>query len=213
MVQSVPARLADHARRFGDAQAIRVIGPAADTTPPLTYARLHHQTQLIARRIDQRFPGDTTLLLSSANRPELVPVFLGVLAAGRRLFPVSEALTAYELADLARRSGAAALLTDDPARRAGVVPSIDLIQWVAEVSAQAPPPPAFFDRSDHAWLLLQSSGTTGGPKIVRRSGPSLAAVARNVAHAVGLRPHPAPPPLPSLPSLIPPFPAAGLDAI
>ena len=190
MVQSVASRIAEHARLRGSAPAVCVIGPAADTSPPLTYARLHRLLQHVARRIDAQLSPDATVVLRSSNRPEVLPVFLGILAAGRRVFPVGESTTAWELRELARRSGAEVLLTDRPDAEGRLSHTEALRDWVdlrpgASESDSADTAEAALDRAG-GWLLLQSSGTTGGPKIVRRDADSLAAVARNVAEAVGL---------------------------
>ena len=206
MVQSVASRLAEHARIRGGAEAVRVIGPLADAAPPMAFARLHQLVQLVARRVDRTCAPDATLMLQCGNRPELLPVFLGVIAAGRRLFPLGESTTAYERRGLAERAGARLLLTDAPDRvggerdAGGAGEELEVVALQAWLNEDAPPgsssvagkatdaeggSEAVLDR-DTGWLLLQSSGTTGGPKIVRRDAASLAAVARNVAEAVGL---------------------------
>lgn len=181
-------RLRDHAHHRGDDAAVRVIGPMADEYLPLTWRALWRQTWGVAAWLDATLPGDAVVMLVSRNRPAVLPAFLGVLASGRTVFPVDAALTPIEISHLVEGAGVAAILADDStcARLGG----LDLRVWrFAEVLAASDRPTVEQtpDLSDQAWLLLQSSGTTGGPKIVKRSGSSLDAVARNVAQAVGLR--------------------------
>jgi long-chain acyl-CoA synthetase len=191
------------------------------------------------------------VVLSYGNVLEYVVGFLGTLAAGGTVFPISPRLTEAERVDAARRSGAVAyvgadaatsglealglrrvicedLLGDPPAaagadgrrpagtqaatplgdsraaagadgrRPAGTQAATPLGDSRAAAGAdgrrpagtQAATPvphPSAATGGVGARLLLQSSGTTGPPRIVERSGRSLDAVARNVAEAVGLR--------------------------
>lgn len=183
------AKLQRHAADRGDEAAVRVIGPLADAHPPLTWAVLWQQVQAIANRLDATLPPHAVVMTISPNRPASVPMFLGVLWSGRTVFPVDAALTAVEIGQLVERAGVQTIVADGSIlpRLADVgVPVTTLDELVNETSARDAQQEAL-DRSDNAWLLLQSSGTTGGPKIVKRSGPSLDAVARNVATSVGLK--------------------------
>ncbi|MEM7626676.1 MAG: class I adenylate-forming enzyme family protein [Planctomycetota bacterium] len=189
------SELQRHAHQRGGEEAVRVIGPLAEAHPPTTWETLARSTQRVAARLDRDLPPDAVVMLASPNRPEVLPVFLGVLASGRSVFPIDPALTPHEIRTLIQKAGAAALIADDPRRpdleaiRIPVLPLAELSEDAAPAPAPTSrPPDGWIDRGEDAWLLLQSSGTTGGPKIVRRSGPSLDAVARNVAEAVGLRP-------------------------
>ncbi|MEM9914805.1 MAG: class I adenylate-forming enzyme family protein [Planctomycetota bacterium] len=184
------AKLRRHAADRGDEAAVRVIGPLIDTHPPLTWSALWRQVQTVAARLDASLPPDATVMTLSPNRPAGVPMFLGVLYAGQTVFPVDAALTAVELKQLIERADVDLVVADDSVkpRLADInIPVISLDDFVSPREDEDSRNPSA-DRSDDAWLLLQSSGTTGGPKIVKRSGPSLDAVARNVANAVGLRP-------------------------
>jgi acyl-CoA synthetase (AMP-forming)/AMP-acid ligase II len=185
-------RIWRHAAERGGDAAVRVVGGCADGFGPWTWRGLADAIARVARRLDgdERLGPDATVLLLSPNRPAMAAVFLGGLAAGLRLMPVDAASTRHEIAQLAERVGAAAVLADQ-ALAEGLGPWSmpvlgleDLTSTATEAGADAVE--AFEDRGERAWLLLQSSGTTGGPKIVRRDGRSLDAVARNVAEAVGL---------------------------
>lgn len=186
---AVFSELQQHARRRGGEVAVRVIGPMAEAMAPVTWADLAAQTQAVVKRLDDRLPADAVVMLASPNRPAVLPAFLGVLASGRTAFPIDPALTVHEIQSLANKTHTAVIVAERSLQ--AVLDSLDLpVVDLAGLSetADSLQPTSFIDRSEDAWLLLQSSGTTGGPKIVRRNGPSLDAVARNVANAVGLRP-------------------------
>jgi long-chain acyl-CoA synthetase len=133
-------------------------------------------------RHDQR-PG-SVVMLCSGNRPEFIAAFLGTLAADMVVFPVHPGLTGEELRDAATRSGATAFIGSIEAFSA-IGPSslrfidIEIIENMARDAQPAVP-------LTHAAMLLQSSGTTGRPKIVRRSGSALDAVALAVRSAIRL---------------------------
>ncbi len=196
MPRQLLRQLERHARHRGDAAAIAAY-VNGDPTPGLTWAQLHRATLAWPPRLDATLPPDAVVLLIGRNRPAYAAAALGVLAAGRTLFPVDASLTAAELAALVDQAGVAAAIVGpeiyptlpnhltridlpdplDPSSR-GVLAA----RPHASASHTATP------YTRHGTLLLQSSGSTGGPKIVRRSGPSLDAVARNVADAAGLTP-------------------------
>ncbi len=183
------ARLARRAAERGDAAAVCVVGPLADRHPVVTWRELQRQVAAVAAWCDATLSPGAGVMVVSVNRPAVVGAYLGVLASGRTLFPVDAALTEAELRQLAQRSGMTWAIVDeamqDRVERAGLrtVTLTEVVRAPPETSASP-----VFPRSAASWLYLQSSGTTGGPKIVRRSGPSLDAVARNVARATGLRP-------------------------
>jgi len=182
------AQLRRHAEQRGCEDALRVIGPMAGAHPPVSWAALCEQTFAASAWLDTHLPADAVVMLLSPNRPRVVPAFLGLLAAGHTVFPVDAALTLHEIQDLIERADVSAVIVDESLRakvKNLATRTISLATLIDGSPRAHDTPP--LDRSDDAWLLLQSSGTTGGPKIVRRSGPSLDAVARNVAESVGLR--------------------------
>ncbi len=185
MPASIFAQLDHHASVTPNAPAVWAVGEhlPTDAPPALTYAQLHEQTCAATAWVHAHCAPHAVIALITTNRPIAVPVFLGVLRAGRTLFPLDAALTEPEIDAIIERAGIAHVVTDNPtaARLARSAITFD------DVLAHCPVP-AHEDQSPAAWLWLQSSGTTGGPKIVRRNGPSLHAVARNIAHAISLTP-------------------------
>ena len=192
MPRQLLRQLERHARHRGDAAAIAAYANG-NAAPGMTWAQLHRATLAWPPRLDATLPPDAVVLLIGRNRPAYAAAALGVLAAGRTLFPVDASLTAAELAALVEQADVAAAIVGPDVSPAlpSYLTRFDLpdpldpsSRGVPAARPHASPDP----HTHHGTLLLQSSGSTGGPKIVRRSGPSLDAVARNVAHATGLTP-------------------------
>lgn len=176
--------LDSHARTRSLAPAIYGAG---QDQPAFTWETLRDRVASVADTLQREAPAGGTVLLCGPNCPEYIAAFLGVLAAGDTLFPISCESAGPELASAARRCLAGAAIVEGQAASA-----------LAPYFERARPFSAF---SNSAWLLsgpkwnaatggegallLQSSGTTAEPKIVRRDGPSLDAVAANMVRACG----------------------------
>jgi acyl-CoA synthetase (AMP-forming)/AMP-acid ligase II len=173
--------LTHHAVTRPDAVAALSVGSPARF---LTYQDLHRRVTDLAAILRARVQDNSVVLLCGTNRPSYVTSFLGVLAAGNTVFPLSGDLTESELVLAARRSGAAAAIVTHsqthPLRsqfRAGVqLDDEDGMELVIEPTWDA------VERAGAA-LLLQSSGTTAEPKIARRDGRSLDAVSHAMVKA------------------------------
>jgi acyl-CoA synthetase (AMP-forming)/AMP-acid ligase II len=114
-----------------------------------------------------------------------VAAFLGALAAGWQVFPVSPQSPAPELQSLAEAAGATAVMGHRfalDALGAGRL-AIDLTTLGSDTFSAAT---GHVVEDSTAALLLHSSGTTGRPKIVRRSAAALDAVSLSICQAVGL---------------------------
>jgi acyl-CoA synthetase (AMP-forming)/AMP-acid ligase II len=172
--------LADHASTRPDALAARAFGPCAER--PLTYSVLWERVRSVARFISARAPEGGVVLLSCANRPEFIIAYLGVLGAGRTIFPVHPRLAPAELRSAATAAEASLLIGEGGAPASlPAVPYID-IRALAEV----PSATSGGAGAGRPGLMLQSSGTTALPKVVYRDGPALDEVAANVARAAEL---------------------------
>jgi acyl-CoA synthetase (AMP-forming)/AMP-acid ligase II len=176
-------RLIRHAKRTPDAPA--VVDAARGSA--VSWAELTRAVGATAATLAREVtPGDVVLLVCP-NDARFTAAFLAVLAAGGRVFPVLPESTATELAAAAQRSGAvavmgpAAVLASLNVRGGLPLPEIENggescgIRLIARDARQA-------------GLLLQSSGTTGLPKIVFRDAASLDTVAAAMVEAIGFGP-------------------------
>jgi acyl-CoA synthetase (AMP-forming)/AMP-acid ligase II len=173
-------QLARHARTAGTRLAYREV---AEHPRELTYAALDDAAHAFAASLSQRIAPGAAVMLCLPNVIEFPVAFLGTLAAGCDAFPVSPELTDAELTSLAAEAGAAAVIGQDRAcnRLAASAIAVRTAEVLSPAAAAPPtgPPTAAGD------LLLASSGTTGRPKIVRRTAASLDAVSANMVAGVG----------------------------
>lgn len=174
-------RLARHARQTP--QRAAVVSPGSGR---LDYAQLSRAVSGIAAMLRARAGPDEVVILSCVNCPEFVASFLGVLAAGATVFPVSPGLSGTELERAAQEAGATGTIARGAARSKLASCGLWTVTPEEVTSTGAEAPPRDDAPSARGRLLLQSSGTTGLPKIVSRGAASLDAVARNVAGAVAL---------------------------
>jgi long-chain acyl-CoA synthetase len=170
-------------KRISDHAATRPNAPALlwGTEGRMSYAQLAQRVECLSAHLSNRYSASQTILLQSRNSPGFVVWFLACLQAGMRVFPLSSQLHASEMRSAAIKSGAIAIAehheTTDLDESLGIVSrSIARSGFPVPVRRQLP------------GILLQSSGTTGLPRIVFRDAISLDAVARNVAVATHLKP-------------------------
>ena len=182
-------RLAELARECPERQA--AVSVECDTADDgLTYGHLAQATLHLAGRLRRELPAGGVVIVCGANAPELFPAVLGVLAAGMTVFPTHPGVSEPELRRAVAGSRAVAVIGDGRTLR--VLADVGLLRIDLGSATDVPagvsaPSWSDFDQM-HSGLLLQSSGTTGRPKIVRRLAPALDAVAHAVVAAVGLRP-------------------------
>ncbi len=172
--------------RPAGAPAVREPAQGDVAAREVTYGMIAAGAAAVSARIAASGPPGCVVLLGSPNRAEFTAAFLGGLDAGVRVFPVSPELTAPELAAAAEQAGASMVIGTREIldALATAVPHALAIEDVLSLAASARAP-----RSAKAGgLLLQSSGTTGRPKIVFRDAASLDAVARAMAESIGFRP-------------------------
>jgi len=183
------ARLAEHARECPERQAVQSVDCGLNRGG-LTYGRLAQRTLHLAGRLCRELPPGEVVIVCGVNAPDLLPAVLGVLTAGMTVFPTHPGLTEPELRRAAVGSRAVAVIGDGRTLR--MLGDADLRRIDLGSAADVPAgvsTPAWGDFDQRqSGLLLQSSGTTGPPKIVHRRAQALDAVAFAVASAVGLRP-------------------------
>jgi long-chain acyl-CoA synthetase len=176
-----------HARDRPDSTAIRDVDDAGGervvTWQQLRDGAVEHANRLCLRRADRTA---TSVLLSAPNRIETMAALLGALWADADVIPVSPELQPAELLDIARRASVATVV--------GSARVLDIFSGLAverlpleapELAARVAAPAAPTEGGGS--ILLQSSGTTGTPKIIRRRGAALDATGDAVCEAVGMR--------------------------
>jgi long-chain acyl-CoA synthetase len=179
-----------HASRDATAAAVSSVGGIRPVE--LTWENLRDRTFAIARILRDRVTPGRAVILYYPNRPEFIPAFLGTLGADAILFPVASDASGPELISAIQRSGAGAVIADQTASEplAHLFDQIDPLPQLSDTAVllHAPKFPPRPGSVPGPALLLQSSGTTADPKIVRRDGPSLDAVTSNMVNACGFAP-------------------------
>jgi len=203
-------RLASHARDRGATTAYRMASASSSqetATPQLSWRQLHDAVRAWRDRLldHARLGPGETILICSPNRLEVPVAILAGLAAGLRVLPVAPELGDAELKRLAEQSAARAMIGTESAVEllAGNIPAVWNIDEVGGSNRPACPTcgidpggsspaqmtPSFRTAAGNtaacASLLLQSSGTTGLPKLVVRTARSLDAAALAIVRSVG----------------------------
>lgn len=137
------------------------------TGKAINYRQLDTGVTDFASVLRARLTEPSTVLVKISNRIDFVIAFLAGLSAGHAVFPVPTDLADAELCCAAKQCRARALITSN--LKVEICPDAGQ-SCVAERA-----------------LLLQSSGTTGLPKIVCRPAAALDASARQMCQAVGFR--------------------------
>jgi oxalate---CoA ligase len=176
----------------GDSDKIALRDPVRGIS--ISYRELRQAVEAGAQRLTGAGvgPGDR-VVVTAWTGIEATVGFLAILSAGATALPVSAALTPAELERHTRdlRPGYALVHEADRARSAyeamGVrVAGIDLARPAAGATAKdgSLPPP----HDDAIALILQTSGTTGGPKSVPLTQANLAASTATIAATYQLGP-------------------------
>jgi len=169
-----------HALERPDALAVREVG-VSSRDREITWCRLRNTAAALAGRL-QRREDRPVVMVSSANRWELLAAILGSLWADASVLPVAPELRSSVLAEIARDLSVTTLIGESTARDAlaGEVSDFIPIDSLAtdRDCPEATPPGGFGS------LLLQSSGTTGLPKFVRRRAPALDATGESCRQGI-----------------------------
>lgn len=136
----------------------------------------------VAGSLSQHLSPGQTLLISSANCTEVVVAILAGFAVGLRVFPVTCEASDDELMRLAIQSEAAGVvgsagalsLLKDNVKHAWPIDSLLHPREKSLVVATSP-----------GSLILQSSGTTGFPRLVHRDAQSIDAVSEAMVESIG----------------------------
>jgi long-chain acyl-CoA synthetase len=176
-----------HARSRPDALAIRDIDDAGDERI-LTWQQLRDAALLHANRLHQHRQDRTATvaLVSAPNRIETMAAILGGLWADATVIPVSPELQPAELLEIAQRAAVTTVVGAAPVLEPLSVLVAEQIPLDSLTLAARAAPPAV-PTGDGGSILLQSSGTTGAPKIIRRTAAALDAVGEATGNAIGIR--------------------------
>jgi acyl-CoA synthetase (AMP-forming)/AMP-acid ligase II len=172
-------RLWDHARDQPDRCALLDL----EMRDRWSWRQLLAATQFVSGKLLADLTPGKVVLLCAENEPAFIAAFLGILQAGLKAYCVSPAAAAAELTAAAEEANAAAVIGSQ--RSVAILganrPALQLsaIRRDLPFSQQKPAD------STHAALLLQSSGTTGTPRIVRRSAASLDAISETMCTTIG----------------------------
>ena len=157
-------------------QAVIEFGADGREVASITCRALMIRSSAIAAAIHEKTAPDATVMLALPNGIDFCAAFLGVLLSGRTVFPTQANTSETQLAQLARASHASLVITQGG--QEFDLPVLDATRCHGTTPVPLPSrPPA---------LILQTSGTTGKPKLVLRDSPSLDAVARTVVRRLAI---------------------------
>lgn len=174
-------QLAHHARRMPDAIAAREVSTDGTSGRCLTFAEWHRRTESLASHLRRQLAPGSVVILCCPNTIDFHIAFTSILQADCIAFPISPEAAEPELRSLADRTGASAIIGVEWATTAlsHLIQVPNPLIELKEIKHEN------FDGHSSAGLRLQSSGTTGRPKIVCRSGKSLDAVSENMCLSIG----------------------------
>lgn len=146
----------------------------------LSWLQLCNAAAGLGRRLEKAPPG--AVMVASPNRCETHIALLGALWAGRDVLPVSPATPPAALAALVQRAGISRVVGDAAIGERVADPIDPASLWRDSDAHGVPAAPGAGGA-----ILLESSGTTGPPKVVRRDAPSLEALGCMVSAALQLQ--------------------------
>ncbi len=160
-----------------------------DRQRELTWRGLCDAAQNLAWTLRRDFPGHT-VMIALPNSVEAQVALLGSLWSGSRTFPCSPQTPTQEFRRLVEKLGKSVLIAGEDLLDA-ILMSFDGMlvadRLADETSIHSETSPDVLpDESTHSSILLESSGTTDLPKMVRREMSSLIALGRNLVEALAL---------------------------
>lgn len=188
--------LRGHATARPDEVAMREVGVGGQRRE-FTWRELCAASQRVAGHLKRHFPGQT-VVVALPNCAEAQIALLGALWSGAPTFPCSPQTPENAFRKAIETLGKCVLVAHEDLSQALLETFPDSLTTEA-IAAAAPASSVesqeevedrieVEDNSLVSSLLLQSSGTTGHPKIVRREMSSLVACGRHLARALSLCP-------------------------
>jgi long-chain acyl-CoA synthetase len=178
-----------HAAGSPKAPAVIMVDAIGVPVRVVTYGDLLGAVATLAERLYREIEPRAVVVLRSSNSPEYIAWFVALLAAGLRVLPTHPQLAPCELGALCRAVGAVAVVAEDPLpdTSTGLVIPVDRAFVSLGCAGLVLLETAGYTHGDLSGeLLLQSSGSTGEPKLVVRSAAALDAMAVAGAEALGL---------------------------
>ena len=155
----LPERVAAAARSFGDRDAVRSASSA------LSYAELQVLSEGVASQLCERGvrPGDR-LAISVPRDARLVPLILGILAAGAAFVPLEIRQPPTRAQFICGEADVAFLIADGAVAADLGLDAIARIEPLALLEGAAPPPCARVPLPQSTAYVMFTSGSTGKPK-------------------------------------------------
>lgn len=179
-----------HAAERPTAFAAVETGPDGDMNS-ITWRGFRNAVANFAHVLRSRLQPGSVVILIAPNCTRYLISFHACLAADLTVFPISMQTTNRDRRDAIRQSGAKACIADDEAVDSLSDLTIERIPLssVPMIGTEERGAATSLMRSNgEGSLLLQSSGTTGMPRIVRRSMAALLAVGENCRKFVAMTP-------------------------
>lgn len=149
-----------------------------DRVEGFSYQWLMHSAFGCSRRLRQAVAPGEVIILSSSNRPHYFAWLWGAWIAGVKAFVMSASVTPAETDRAVRASGARVWVGDNR-----TPPPCSFINFEDLQQSDTPCSQEGVDELETG-ILLQSSGTTGEPKIVFRNARAVAAMASSLRVAI-----------------------------
>jgi long-chain acyl-CoA synthetase len=189
MALSILTRLCEHGRNCTDDIAIREVACDGQPERKASFGQLATLVAAYATTIKQSVRPGEVVIICLPNRIACTVAFLAALRANVVAFLINPSASEHELRAAAIAARAVAIvgspeagqsLVDRGVRSLALPAMAETVDSIESETFNVP------TESQGSGLMLLSSGTTGDPKIVMRDGPSLDAVACNVAIATRL---------------------------
>lgn len=181
-------RLLHHAETRPNDLAVCELGDGGERRE-LTWRELRDAAMNLARTLRRDYSG-YTVMMALPNSLEAQIALLGSLWSGSRTFPLSANTPVQGFRLLVEKIGKSVLIAgEDLTNATAMIFDGTLVADTLAVETAIHPETSVDvlpDESRHSSILLESSGTTGLPKIVRREMPSLFAMGQNLVKALAL---------------------------
>ena len=183
MTSTLVSGLVRNGRERASLVAVREIGPGGVRS--YSWQALSNAASGLARHLEEAGASPGPVIVCGGNRFEVLASLLAGLWSDAWVVPVAPETRASELRALASEVGARAAIASPETLavlEGQVALRIPLDEAASGVEERFAAPSGTGDGS----ILLRSSGTTGAPKVVRRTAPALDVVGDNCRSTIGI---------------------------